>query len=346
MELSEAGAFFQAARQAFDHAELLGSSQQRLTIAGEGLNLVLAAGHDVEAANRYLSALAARPAGEEGGQAGQNLTVLLWSAEGTGIDLPAPDWRSSDHTIRGELPRFSDGRFKTSYNMQSRALSAIDLQQGLALHCVRSFTDLPQYEWGAPLRDIIGWWLSGNSVQLIHASAVSAFGKGALLVGPGGSGKSTTAAQCLRHDALSFIADDYCAVSLRNEPRIHPLFRTSKLCVVATQSIPGLGAGEFSDGTGKVLFRLVSADIADDVPLRTILMPEIVDAERSEILPAGKGQAARRLMPSTLFQLPGSARMEMALMGDLIRRVPAFRLRLGRDRGNLLTTLTEHLKAL
>ena len=346
MELSEAGAFFQAARQAFDHAALLGSSQQRLTIAGEGLNLVLAAGQDVEAANRYLSALAARPAADEDGQADENLTLLLWSAEGTGVDLPTPDWRSSDHTIRGELPRFSDGRFKTSYNMQSRALSAIDLQEGLALHCVRSFTELPQYEWGAPLRDIIAWWLTQRGVAIVHASAVSAFGKGALLVGPGGSGKSTTAAQCLRHDALSFIADDYCAVSLRNEPRIHPLFRTSKLCVVATQSIPGLGAGEFSDATGKVLFRLVGADIADDAPLRTILMPEIVDAERSEILPAGKGRAARRLMPSTLFQLPGSARMEMALMGDLIRRVPAFRLRLGRDRGNLLTTLTEHLKAL
>jgi hypothetical protein len=346
LDRSAGETFFRSMRQGFDLATGAGCRSRRISLAGQPLELRLAAGAGAAAAERYLSALAAGPAPAERLGIDRDLTVAIWETAGTGVPPPAPDWRPEDHVVRGELPRFSDDRFKAAYNIQSRVLSAIDLQDRVAIHCVRSFAELPQYELGAPLRDVLGWWLTSRRLQLVHAAAVAAGGRGALLAGPGGSGKSTTAAQCLGHEALSFVADDYCAVSLQGgAPYVHALFRTSKLDLRAAEANAGLGQGEFSDETGKFLFHLRPETITGGAALHSVLLPEIVDAELSDLTPVGQGEAIRRLAPSTLLQLPGSGRRELTLMAELVRRVPAFRLRLGRDRDQLLGLVGGHLRA-
>ena len=341
---SEGEVFFDVACRAFAAIPVAHCIDRTLAVTGLRVDFRIAAGPRQEAMNRYLSALAARPVAQGMPDNGNGLTILIWDAEQTGVDPPAPDWRATDHLARGELPRFSDGRFLFNYNIQSRVLSAIDTERRLALQCVRSFDALPQYEWGAPLRDILSWWLVAQRRPMLHSAAISAFGKGALLVGPGGSGKSTTAAQCLRHESLSFVADDYAAVALDDAiPRLHAVFGTAKLTGHALEQVPGLNSGEFATETGKFLIPLDADMIASDVPLRSILLPRVADQAESEIVPVRPGEAMLRLAPSTLFQRAGSGQREMAQMAELVRRIPSFRLKLGRSRTQLLDILTRHL---
>ena len=60
------------------------------------------------------------------------------------------------------------------------------------------------------------------------AAAVGQAAGGVLLVGAGGSGKSTCALSCLTSDLL-YAGDDYVAVELRPEPRVLSLFCSGKL---------------------------------------------------------------------------------------------------------------------
>lgn len=74
-------------------------------------------------------------------------------------------------------------------------------------------------------------WLAGPSTHVLHAAAVSFDGRAVVLVGPGGTGKSTTALACARAGA-DFLGDDLCLAEAGDEdsePQVHCLFASAKL---------------------------------------------------------------------------------------------------------------------
>ena len=101
-----------------------------------------------------------------------------------------------------------------------------------------------------PASRAIAQWLASPTVQLIHAAAVSIDGRGVLLVGVGGRGKTTTALACARA-GFSFLGDDLCVIEAgspeRGFPaRVHGLYATAKLNVdsrrqLGAQDWPVLG---------------------------------------------------------------------------------------------------------
>src|SRR5262249_49065941 len=78
---------------------------------------------------------------------------------------------------------------------------------------------------GAPA---LSAWLAGRGLQVLHAAAVAFAGRGVLLVGPGGAGKTTAALACALAGG-DFLGDDLCAVEAGGIPRVHSLFGTVKL---------------------------------------------------------------------------------------------------------------------
>ena len=187
-------------------------------------------------------------------------------------------------------------------------------------------------------------WLAGQGLQVMHAAAVAFGGRGVLLVGPGGAGKTTSALACALAGG-DFLGDDLCLIDIGDDPdepaRIHSLFATVKL---NADSARRLGAGEWARlGTtprDKVVFRLpaflrtvVSASIAAIV----VLAPsDSGPAEASALRPA----AATRALAATGHSLASGAinpALWFAAVTRLARRVPAFRLPIGWDLGRLAT---------
>lgn len=84
-----------------------------------------------------------------------------------------------------------------------------------------------------PANQAIAAWIGSPTVQLVHAGAVALDGRGVLLVGVGGRGKSTTALACARA-GFSFLGDDLCIVEVGSPdpsapPRLHGIYATAKL---------------------------------------------------------------------------------------------------------------------
>lgn len=86
---------------------------------------------------------------------------------------------------------------------------------------------------GQPVNRSIAGWLGSQTVQLVHGAAVAVKGRGVLIVGVSGRGKSTTALACARA-GFSYLGDDMCVVETGSVDRgipakVHGVFATAKL---------------------------------------------------------------------------------------------------------------------
>lgn len=103
---------------------------------------------------------------------------------------------------------------------------------------------LPPWEFFSPVKEFIHLYALNHDCLLFHGATVQPatksatedrteaaidFGRTTLMVGPGGSGKSTLTAYAIEQGMLT-TGDDYVLVDLRDDiPRCHAVYRTLKL---------------------------------------------------------------------------------------------------------------------
>jgi hypothetical protein len=287
--------------------------------------------------------------GHLGGGDGEaaDLEVRIWDTESTGVELPRPPWPGGP-VIRGFVPGYGHGDVLAALDPAFGAFTLLRGAERLAVYHLASARTLPAYETAFPLRTLWNWWLAGRGLQIVHAGAVGDGRGAALLAGPGGSGKSNTTLACLEA-GLEYLGDDYVAVEIGEPAVAHTLFSSAKLFPSDLPHFPGLAralAHAGGDGDHKaVLFlaRSHPAAVPRSRPVRAILLPRVARAARTEIVPVTAAAALRAMSPTTLFQLPGAGAAEFRAMGALVRAAPAFELRLGADRGEVVDRLRRFL---
>jgi hypothetical protein len=268
------------------------------------------------------------------------LTVCLWDSASTQTRMPSPPWSTSDYISRGDVRGYSDRRIQTAFHFGADALSVLDRERDLAFFWVRDAGRLPYYESGAPLRAIFHWWMRDHGRQLIHAAAVGTAAGGALIVGKGGSGKSTTALACLR-SKLRYVSDDYCLLAHDPSPHVFSIYNSAKLDADGIQRFPHLAPtisnAERLDSEKALFFlhKLYPENIVSGFPVRAILLPSITDKRESAWKPASPAAALKALAPSTLFQLSGAGDAALAAMAAVVKQVPCYHLQLGTDAGKM-----------
>ena len=264
------------------------------------------------------------------------LTVHLWDSASTGSRLRLPSWLSDGTAPAGEIRSFLNGRLRVAFQPHCLILSMLDMDRSQAFFWVKEAEYIPYYESGAPLLRIFHWWLRGHSYYLVHAAAVGLPDKAALLVGRGGSGKSTIALSCLG-SRLRYAADDYCVLSSEYVPTIYSLFNSAKQDAGNMWRFPHLASAVNNPGrleTEKALLFLQDKDpssIARSFPLGHILIPRITGKKDTVLAPASPAEAFKALAPSTVFQLHDADHSAFRMMAELVRRVPCHYLDTGTD---------------
>ena len=281
-------------------------------------------------------ALAPRLATDPGRPA--DLTLNLWDARTTGVSAPLPPGVPSNFGPHGQIRGFAAGPVFAGYSLDSGALSALDADSSTGFFWVRDARDLRPHELGAPLLSLLGWFFRARGTQLVHAAAVGRGGQAALLAGPGGSGKSTTALACFAA-GLEHIADDYALVSGVPSPVVHALYATAKLDADSLARFPDFSktmtiGNPDRDTEEKALLHLGAAAgtrLAEGAALRAIVLPRVRAGGMPALAPIAAGEALRALAPSTIFQMAGAGAPTFASLAALVKAVPAFRLDLGPD---------------
>jgi hypothetical protein len=260
------------------------------------------------------------------------LTISTWDSHAAGLDAPPLPATDPDEP-RGAVFYADDPPRQVAYQPGLSQLSAYDADDGSAWFWCRSAADLPFWEPAAPFRQIFHWWLARRGLMLLHGAAVGLREGGVLLVGRGGSGKSTCALAALTSNLL-YAGDDYVAVGQEPDPYVSSLYCSGKLEPGHAKVLSHLPPPSFEgDGSPEEKAVFYVSDrfperMCDGFPLRAVLVPRIRGSE-PRIVPVASGEALRALAPSTLLQLHPARPQALTGMARLLQRVPAYALEVG-----------------
>lgn len=304
-----------------------------------------------------------------------DLTVELWdSSEGT-APPPMPDVGSE--RAPGAFFHLSSGSLRLAYQLGTTgdgdervltaendaptpALSALDSSSDIAWYWVDDVDRIPYWDESTPLRYIFDWWLRDRGVHLIHAGAVGTPRGGALLVGKGGSGKSTSTLASLQSE-LQYAGDDYVGVALDPSPYVHSLYSTGKLVPDHAQRLPflrpALPAYDPDDpvrvgALGPVKAILYTHEywperLSSGFPLRAIIVPRVTPGlSEARIVPVSSALGLAALAPSTVLQMHVEGQDSLLRMRRLVQAVPCFVLEAGSDIPSIPHAIAELLDGL
>ncbi len=270
-----------------------------------------------------------------------DVTICAWEASSTTDQMPEPPERNGSTGID-----FIDGELRVAWSIAERSFSVFCANSKLAFFRVPDAYALPAWEQAAPFRRILHWWASQQGLQMVHAAAVGTPAGGILLVGKGGSGKSTTALACVGSH-LGYAADDYCLLSPGPDPQVHSLYGSGKADPGAAARLPNLRPAfersRLHEQEKAVIF--VNEHDPDSIlrsfPLRGIVVPRIVEGGAHSIEQIPKSDALRALAPSTLFQMPGDQAKSLARLASIVRQLPCWSLSVGKNPAQALSRLEQ-----
>ena len=327
---ARAAQFFEEALSAFETAaSARGLVAERIAVAGCVAEMRFAgpALHD-----RLFPALAhLRTAGGE-----SSLVVSAFDSGSTGVRMPPPAWGRDDVVERGEIRDFREGAWRIAFNVGSGILVAHDRERARALVWTRDADAVPYYETASPMRPLLAWWLSDAGMQVVHAAGVAKDGRGVLLTGRGGSGKTTTALLCVQA-GWAYAGDNNLVLELGDRLRGHALYSSATVRPGTLERMPRLcerlrNANRLEEEKG-LLFVDDGGDgrMLPSFDVEAILLPRVVGDTATRTAPATAGDCMAALAPSSLLPLPGATHETFARLAAAARAAPAHHLLLGSD---------------
>jgi hypothetical protein len=276
------------------------------------------------------------------------LTINLWERSEPPPCPPVPAGHAP-----GALFYFEEASLRGVYRPGLEALSVLDGDAGVAWHWVADAREQPYWDEACPLRQILFWWLRSRGYLQVHGASIGTEDGGVLVVGKGGSGKSTVALSALGTDLL-YAGDDYVAVAVDPEPRVQSLYSSGKLEPYHVHDLlphlaPLLANADRLETEKAVLYvhDHFPEQTTSGFPLRAVLVPRVrADRPESRIVGVSRAEAFSALAPSTILQLHTADQTAFATMSRLVARVPCYGLEVGSDVGAIPRTVADFLAGL
>ncbi|WP_246676840.1 serine kinase [Mesorhizobium sp. B2-4-15] len=229
-----------------------------------------------------------------------------------GIPEPA-QWGDAHFTEYGFAERLAEAGLRGHYFHDLDFWQVYGPQHRIGVQLMASADAFPPWEPGAPLRAFLHWEYAARGMRLTHAGTLGADGKGVLLAGAGGAGKSGTVAAGLIN-GLDSVGDDYVLIDPAGGVTARPLFSTLKQDPAGFARLglkQRLRAESPLNWQGKHTFHI--GDIAPrPVPSKldivALVVPHISGGGASSIMPVSRRDAMIALAPSGIAQMPGERR--------------------------------------
>lgn len=263
-------------------------------------------------------------------------------------DVAAPATFVGPYTHHGFANRLAEAGLRGSYFHDLDFWQIYDPKRRVGAQVMTAADSFPPWEPGAPLRAFLHWEYAARGMRLAHAGTLGLSGKGVLLAGAGGAGKSGTVVAGLLH-GLDSVGDDYVLVDTADKVTARPLFATLKQ---DPRGFERLGLGHRLDPArplnwqGKHQFHL--ADVAArrtpaSLDIIALMVPHISGNEASSIMSMPRKDAMIALAPSGIAQMPGERESGFRFFSELTRLLPCYRLSLGTRPEEIAETISAFL---
>lgn len=282
--------------------------------------------------------------GDGSGDAGRGVvTVRIWSLDGPDAVRPA---MPPALVQRADASAIGPGgsRVRARFDHANRALMAWDSASDVAWWCLESVDGLEWWEEAAPFRPLLSWILPAHQRHFAHCAAVGSSDGAIVLVGPGGSGKSTTALAC-HLDGMGYVGDDYCLITNDPVPVVHSLYGTAKVRLGESIESGPLAAHMMraTPPAGGKAVALVSArdgaHLVASAPVAVVAAVSVGTDSRTRVHDATRAEVLAALAPNSLQQLPGVTAASFTALSTLVRSVPVCRIELGHDRNEVVAVV-------
>jgi hypothetical protein len=183
-----------------------------------------------------------------------------------------------------------------------------------------------------PLQSLLSIFCADRGIDLLHGGLVSLGGRGALLAGQSGSGKSTVAFAALV-EGLDYLGDDCVAIRWPGAlVEGHSVFACGCLEHDHLERFPGAWRGA-TDPTGEKAVLTAAAvaarPLVASTTIRSVVVPRITGGTDVRIVPIAAPAALLALAPSSIVKRAVPAAGALARMTRLVKSVPCFRLEMG-----------------
>jgi hypothetical protein len=279
--------------------------------------------------NDYLERLYLRPSSRP-----PRGTIYVLCGEGRFLEMPPPAVGAlSPQGFHEGLA--ADGML-ASYPVTPGHWQFFDRASRTAVLAIRRREDLPPWDGSAPLRLPLQWLLDEHGVRVVHAATVAAAGRGAVLFGRGGAGKSGTTLAALSV-GMSTVGDDYVALRLQGPPAALPLFNCVKQDLPGLKRVAGLrdalkqmtpnwrGKYEFDPRT------VFPGAFVDEMALHAVILPQIAQRPEPSVEQVNSSAALLAMLSSNLQYSPADADGGFGKLSAFVRRLPCYRLNLSTD---------------
>jgi hypothetical protein len=213
---------------------------------------------------------------------------------------------------------------------RENSLIVLDRATGAVVAGFRDGARLTYSERARPLQRMMSQVCASFGVQDVHAALVAVQGRGALVVGGSGRGKTTTALDCFL-GGLTFLGDDSVAIadgpddtyvghSLYNSARVHPVQLARWPRLADAWHLPGPG----DDKALLVPSEVDAAGVSSAAGIAAILIPAVTDGRfRAEPTSPRRAFAALSYESQTdrRFRM---TRDEFLRLVNLTKRTPCF----------------------
>ncbi|MEZ5831266.1 MAG: hypothetical protein R3D05_08790 [Dongiaceae bacterium] len=276
----------------------------------------------------------------------------LYTLNGSTIGYDTlPPWDNSSYDPAKFHAALAQAGLCAAFPFHAQLWLAFDLAAGVGLQLARSLSDRPVWFGGSPLRHHIHWLLRARGWRIAHAGSLGRDGRGILLLGHGGAGKSSTTIAGLAA-GLQTVGDDYMALRGTGPAVALPLFRIVKQDRAGLERIAGLAERlahlppnwmkkiEFDPST------IFPGCLADKLQIDAIVVPRLAHAPIPRFAPASPGEAMRALMRTNLYQYRGEPDDGMEYYAGLLRALPVYQLDLSDKAPDNGTALAEFIASL
>jgi len=283
-----------------------------------------------------------------------DLTVVVWDCASTGAPVPRISYDALDGGITADARVEGDQPVECRYDGARRILNVYERASETAGFCVADPDELPHWERSSPFRQLLAWYFRARGRHLLHGAAVGGVDAGFLLVGQGGSGKSSSALACLEwpEPGLGVAGDDYCVVATEPRAVAWSLYRSAKVAWPQLDWFPRLSASVVNRDTPddeKALLMLgppTTPALEPEVAIDAIVAPAVRMPGPTALEPIGRAGALQALAPSSMFQLAGPNADDFRELATLVAGRPTWGLSLGGDPRAVPAVLVEALTRL
>lgn len=290
---------------------------------------------------RLMAALNARSTLEQ-----PDLRILVWSGMPSPLAKAPPHWRAAERWARKEAVRAAGPWGWVYFDPYGEVAILYDAARHRAGMWFANPGSPAQWLVAAPFLRIFDSWFVPQRKLMCHGAAIARSDTAALIVGPGGAGKSTLAIQAMAH-GFGYIGDDYVLLDASGDaPTVHSIYRSGKLFPAdARAGIPAdvTVAACDDDLADKYLLSIAPDRLVAAAPIRAVIAPRL-GGDEPAIDPISPAAALQMLMPSVFQQLVGAEQAKLAIAAR-IARIPCYRLSLSRDHGRNLALVGRLLDA-